>query len=295
MLAGGGGSLVVFRAVVGVIIAAWRLAASTPGTYRCSAALGELQCQFAPSGMADSISILGAVLGALGTVLSLINLWFGRRDRKLQLMFQLNTQYTKDMIQAMSIVSRYRDKYQDCYVRFRVGRKRTAPADAEIQQVEDARRLLAGFWDWVTDVHDSGSFPIGFLSSRNSTWLQRGNDYRVAVEPFDIAKWYGRDNTTRQNPPHYLRSHPAASCSRPRRYYLLQELYCQVYNRKDETVESSLDEAWKQLYPTRVPPRAKELAEAHSLSSDNRQPMMLRWKDSLNQLRIAMRQMVGSL
>eukprot|EP00898_Chlorokybus_atmophyticus_P002828 jgi/Chlat1/3546/Chrsp231S03548 len=274
------------------------------------------------SSMADSISILGAVLGALGFALSLVTLWFGRRDRKLELMWQLNTQYTKEMMQALSTITCYKGSHCDYYEKFRDGRAQSQEAKDEIQQVEDARRLLAGFWDWVTDVHDSGSFPVGFLSSRSSTWLQRGNNYRVAVEPFDVANWYRHFFPTENK--HYLRDNPADSCTRPRRYYLLQELYSQVYNRKGETVKSSLDEAWTELRTTYVPPAAAQgdapdgptavqqagahsalvvepvdptahLANAHSLSSHNRQPMRLRLLDYFNQVKIAVRQLVGSL
>eukprot|EP00898_Chlorokybus_atmophyticus_P002829 jgi/Chlat1/3547/Chrsp231S03549 len=202
------------------------------------------------STLADSISILGAVLDALGFALLLVTIWFGRRDRKL-----------------------------NYYEEFKAGRALPQAADSDIQQVEDARRLLAGFWDWVTDVYDSGSFPIGFLSSRRSTWLSRGNNYHVTVEPFDIANWYARFHA-QEVLKHYLRNNAAGECPRPRRYYLLQELHRQVYNCKDDKkMQSSLVDAWEELYGTQ--PTPEQVASAHSLSSDYGQPLKLRVLDNL--------------
>ncbi|KAK9811796.1 hypothetical protein WJX72_010260 [[Myrmecia] bisecta] len=115
-----------------------------------------------------------------------------------------------------------------------------------------AMRALWGFWRHTTKLYlgrhllhpgDDPARPNGFFSGN---WLGRGREYRLLVEPVDIANWYSQKKFEKYG--HYMDGietfddeFKVDNNKRPGRYLLLQQLEEKAKGRAN--VESSLDKA----------------------------------------------------
>lgn len=65
-------------------------------------------------------------------------------------------------------------------------------------QVDPARKYLMGFWRDTTRLYKrcklAGEDFRDFFAPK-SRWLMQGSQFRVLVEPLDIANWYKAGNT----------------------------------------------------------------------------------------------------
>eukprot|EP00898_Chlorokybus_atmophyticus_P000200 jgi/Chlat1/1180/Chrsp114S01650 len=199
-------------------------------------------------------SILACLVGLLGFLFGLYAFVRNREDARNRQAAELSMKYD-GVDDAMDVIKQYQDE-QDYYNR--------------PPQIEKARVKLKNFWDWVTTQYERGSIPEDILSS-TSDWLARGNNYRLLVEPIDIANWYSPKgaNFYASTGKHYLRLSVAEAVVRPRRYYLLEQAYRNAY---PERQESSINNALQELVTAGVrearEPNHILRQRAHQLSND---------------------------
>eukprot|EP00898_Chlorokybus_atmophyticus_P000212 jgi/Chlat1/1191/Chrsp114S01653 len=204
-------------------------------------------------------SILACLIGLLGFLFGLYAFVRNREDARNRQVAELSIKYD-GVDDAMDVIKQYQDE-QDYYVGFKKNRP---------PQIERARGKLKNFWDWVTTQYERGSIPEDIFSS-TSDWLARGNNYRLLVEPIDIANWYSQKgaNFYASNGKHYLRLSVAEAVVRPRRYYLLEQAYRNAYPERNK---SSIDNALEELVTAGVrgarEPDDDLRQEAHRLSDE---------------------------
>lgn len=57
-------------------------------------------------------------------------------------------------------------------------------------ELKEARWKLKKFWERTIKGYESGNVPDGFFLYNGNQWLQSGHNYRMVVEPIDIANYY---------------------------------------------------------------------------------------------------------
>lgn len=92
-------------------------------------------------------------------------------------------------------------------------------------KLRKAQRKLNGFWDRTIDAYVDGNLPDDFFA-RGNTWLQSGHNYRMIVEPIDIADYYNNPGWDRRG--HYLES-----SNRPFRFKFLDDMWKKAYKAQD--------------------------------------------------------------
>lgn len=96
------------------------------------------------------------------------------------------------------------------------------PSDDKLRK---AQRKLNGFWDRTINAYMDGNLPDDFFA-RGKTWLQSGHNYRMIVEPIDIADYYNNPGWDRRG--HYLESN-----NRHFRFKFLDDMWKKAYNSQD--------------------------------------------------------------
>lgn len=83
------------------------------------------------------------------------------------------------------------------------------------KNVSNMRQLLANFWDETMELFKKKQLPDDFQVQRK--WIYAGHNYRLLVEPLDIANYYRKEK-------HYDSGHYRMN-GRPSRYRILQQWY----------------------------------------------------------------------
>eukprot|EP00898_Chlorokybus_atmophyticus_P005865 jgi/Chlat1/627/Chrsp103S00004 len=209
--------------------------------------------------LAIALGAIGAVTGILGAVASIVSNYIAAKALRqaqafrdddqhrlqLQAAWELHERYTKEHIDAMSTVSSYKRKHQARYYAAFSEALESTTGDDDASRVNSARRLLASFWDWATELAKDEALPAKVFA-KGRLWLSRGDNYRKLLEPVDIANYYHGGFINIGDSGHYLERD-----NRPERYKYLEDMHREAYRGTTEPTVSStshaLDEQQKSL------------------------------------------------
>lgn len=227
------------------------------------------------------LSGISLAVGLANLIIAHINRQADKEDKKESRAADQAYKYSKEVQNVLIEVERY--KRQKCEGSDQVFYSRLKHLQYEEDwEIKQKITIINGFWRETIFLWNKGKLPDEFFEKQN-IWLNRGNMYRLLLEPADIANHYGFKFFADSG--HYLDGNRAG------RYLFLEELWAR---RKNVTPACSIDFALLEqnldqgacMNPVKVPQTTQPLWAANvgltSRSLDNSRPKSFRQSSSLD-------------
>lgn len=180
-------------------------------------------------------AIFALALSGVSLAIGLANLIIAQRNRLVDASEKMDSRaaeqaykYSKEVQNVLIEVERY--KRQQCGGSEQLYYTRLKELHYEEDwEIKEKMTIANGFWRETIFLWNKGKLPDEFFEKQN-IWLNRGNMYRLLLEPADIANHYGFKSFADSG--HYLDGNRAG------RYIFLEDLWAR---RKSTKPISSID------------------------------------------------------